>query len=108
MDVFSASGIDDAVDLLTINNKTSANLDRHPERRLKSAYAEYEELHMPILKQENPGLRQSQLKQMLQKKWKRAPENPLNQASLAYNASREEAQAATLAQKETEWDKFKQ
>lgn len=42
-------------------------MERHPERRLRSAYAAFEERELPILKEENPGLRLSQLKNMLQK-----------------------------------------
>ena len=41
--------------------------ERHPERRMKSAYAAFEERELPVLKEENPGLRLSQLKNMLQK-----------------------------------------
>jgi len=53
-------------------------LDKHPERRLKAAYAAYEEAHLPIVKAENPNLRLSQLKQMIRKDWNKSPDNPLN------------------------------
>ncbi|KAJ1964028.1 hypothetical protein H4R35_007182 [Dimargaris xerosporica] len=110
---YSASNIDDALDLMTVVNSPSAThqadhlrdpadkskpasmggteLDRHPERRHKAAYAAYEERELPILKQEYKGLRLTQLKQMLWKNWQKSPENPFNQAHLAYNASRQEA-----------------
>jgi DNA-binding transcriptional regulator WhiA len=54
-------------------------VDRHPERRMKAAFAAFEEAHMPRLKMENPNMRLSQLKQMLKKEWTKSPENPLNQ-----------------------------
>lgn len=60
-------------------------VDRHPERRLKAAYAAFEERNLPILKNENPNLRLSQLKQMLKKDWMKSPENPMNQRNLAFN-----------------------
>lgn len=53
--------------------------DMHPERRVKAAYAAFEEVNLPRLKAENPNLRLSQLKQMLKKDWMKSPENPLNQ-----------------------------
>lgn len=61
------------------------DLDRHPERRIKAAFAAYEEANMPRLKQENPNMRLSQLKQQLKKEWTKAPENPLNQRFTTYN-----------------------
>ena len=54
-------------------------VDRHPERRMKAAFAAFEEANMPRLKMENPNMRLSQLKQMLKKEWTKSPENPLNQ-----------------------------
>lgn len=54
-------------------------IDRHPERRMKAAYASFEEQMMPIIKEQNPTLRLSQLKQILKKEWMKSPENPLNQ-----------------------------
>lgn len=54
-------------------------VDQHPEKRMKAAYKKYEETNLPILKQENPNMKLSQLKQMLWKDWQKSPENPLNQ-----------------------------
>ena len=64
----------------------NANLDKHPEKRMKAAYAEFEETQLPILKKQNPTLRLSQLKQLLRKEWLKHPDNPLNQAFKAYNS----------------------
>ncbi|KAI8613795.1 hypothetical protein BC830DRAFT_447418 [Chytriomyces sp. MP71] len=104
---YAASGLDDALDLLDLANKgTTVNnatkeIEKHPERRMKSAWAAFEEREMPILKAENPTLRLSQLKQLLQKKWKKSPENPLNMENVgAYNMTSEEARAAAADRRE--------
>ena len=59
--------------------------EKHPEKRVKAAYAAFEEKNLPRLKEENRNLRLSQLKQMLKKEWQKSPENPLNQRTQAYN-----------------------
>ncbi len=81
--------------MLTITGGSSSKgdaalVDRHPERRMKAAYAAYEEKWLPILKEENPGLRLSQLKERLFRQWQKAPENPMNQQAVAFDVSREE------------------
>lgn len=53
-------------------------VDMHPEKRMKASYESYAEGNLPILKEQNPTLRLSQLKQILKKNWMKAPENPLN------------------------------
>jgi len=52
--------------------------DKHPEKRLKAAYLAYESKNLPAMRNDNPGLKLSQYKQMLWKQWQKAPENPLN------------------------------
>eukprot|EP00743_Colponemidia_sp_Colp-15_P001685 GILK01001841.1.p1 GENE.GILK01001841.1~~GILK01001841.1.p1 ORF type:complete len:235 (+),score=56.30 GILK01001841.1:50-706(+) len=80
MDEHHARGLDEAISALVLASSDGApGQDRHPEKRLKAAYASYEEANMPILKAENPGLKLSQLKQLLFKQWSKSPENPLNQ-----------------------------
>uniref|UniRef100_A0A8C1Y3Q2 Coiled-coil domain containing 124 n=1 Tax=Cyprinus carpio TaxID=7962 RepID=A0A8C1Y3Q2_CYPCA len=77
-----ARTIEDAIAVLS----TKEDLDRHPERRMKAAYAAFEEANMARLKMENPNMRLSQLKQQLKKEWTKSPENPLNQRVAAYNS----------------------
>lgn len=60
--------------------------DRHPERRMRAAFTAFEEVQLPRLKQENPNMRLSQLKQLLKKEWLRSPDNPMNQRALPFNA----------------------
>ncbi|KAG0231777.1 hypothetical protein BGX31_005365 [Mortierella sp. GBA43] len=100
---FSASNIDDALDLLSLTGSSGGSgstnvttgkgkdIDRHPERRFKAAFAAYLEREMPIYKKENPGLRQNQMQDALYKLFQKSPENPFNQANvIAYDATRGE------------------
>lgn len=91
-EAYSASNIDDALLLLESANTstTSMTIEKHPERRVKAAFAAYEARELPILKAENPGLRHTQLMERLHKMWQKAPENPFNQLHVAHNATREE------------------
>ena len=78
-----ARTVDEAIAVLSVGQEPQ---DKHPERRMKAAYAAYEERELPRLKEENPNLRMSQLKQLLRKEWMKSPENPMNQHHVAYNA----------------------
>lgn len=94
----SASGIDSALEALTLTKKAGAvsdkDIDRHPERRFKAAYAAFEEQRLPEARKENPGLRLQQVKQLLFKEFEKSPENPFNQATnLAHNATQEDVAA---------------
>ncbi|NXP53526.1 CC124 protein, partial [Heliornis fulica] len=62
--------------------------DRHPERRMKAAFTAFEEVHLPRLKQENPNMRLSQLRQLLKKEWMKSPDNPMNQRHRGYNSQK--------------------
>ncbi|TDH68956.1 hypothetical protein CCR75_000285 [Bremia lactucae] len=81
-----ARSLDAALDLLTTGEK---ELEKHPERRAKAAYKAFEETMMPQIKEDFPSLKLSQYKQKLSEMWRRSPENPLNQESLAYNAKKQ-------------------
>lgn len=76
-----ARNVEDAISVLSVNDKQES----HPERRLKAAYAQFEEERLPVLKTENPNMRLSQIKQLLRKEWLKSPDNPLNQNFVAYN-----------------------
>uniref|UniRef100_A0AAF7AIH6 Coiled-coil domain containing 124 n=1 Tax=Bos taurus TaxID=9913 RepID=A0AAF7AIH6_BOVIN len=77
-----ARTIEDAIAVLSV---TEEAVDRHPERRMRAAYTAFEEAQLPRLKQENPNMRLSQLKQMLKKEWLRSPDNPMNQRAVPFN-----------------------
>ncbi|XP_015109130.1 coiled-coil domain-containing protein 124 [Diachasma alloeum] len=72
----TAHGIDEALSILSVKDP---EIDRHPEKRVRAAYLSFEERMMPIIKEQNPTLRLSQLKQILKKEWMKSPDNPLNQ-----------------------------
>jgi hypothetical protein len=54
---------------------TQAPPPAHPHRRMRSAWLAYEERMMPQFKEEKPGLKMSQYKDMCWKQWQKAPEN---------------------------------
>ncbi|AOA64347.1 Hypothetical protein PP7435_CHR3-0133 [Komagataella phaffii CBS 7435] len=92
-----ASGISDALgalDLLKSDAGVSqADIDRHPERRVKAAYAAFQERRIPELKLENPGLRKQQLENLCYKEFQKSPENPMNGiTNVSYNAKEDEIQ----------------
>lgn len=72
-----ARSVEDAIAVLNVGDTP---VDRHPEKRMKAAYSAFEERELPRLKQENPNMRLSQLKQLLKKDWMKSPENPMNMA----------------------------
>lgn len=91
----NASGLNNALDALEITNSDNkAKIDRHPERRVAAAKNAWLEA---LEKQwESEGVLKEKKKYRgayndeLRKLWKKAPENPMNQVSAAYNATQEE------------------
>ncbi|XP_034281760.1 coiled-coil domain-containing protein 124 [Pantherophis guttatus] len=79
-----ARTIEEAIAVLSVADDP----DRHPERRMKAAFSAFEEETLPRLKQENPNMRLSQLKQLLKKEWMKSPENPMNQRHATYNSQK--------------------
>ncbi|ELK19173.1 Coiled-coil domain-containing protein 124 [Pteropus alecto] len=77
-----ARTIEDAIAVLSVAEEAG---DRHPERRMRAAFTAFEEAQLPRLKQENPNMRLSQLKQLLKKEWLRSPDNPMNQRAVPFN-----------------------
>ncbi len=51
--------------------------EAHPEKRMKAAWARFKDRELPLLKEEFPSLRLSQLQEMLKRKWDKSPENPM-------------------------------
>lgn len=100
----NASGVDDALDALSISTGGSGSatgIDRHPERRFKAAYAAYEERRLPQLKEEHRGLRQNQMKDLIRKEFEKSEENPFNQTTVSYNASRQDIMDKKVQIKQT-------
>uniref|UniRef100_A0A060T8C5 ARAD1D02552p n=1 Tax=Blastobotrys adeninivorans TaxID=409370 RepID=A0A060T8C5_BLAAD len=101
-DALKASGIEDAIDALDIatgKNSNKKDVERHPERRFKAAYLSYEERRLPELKDEHPGLRLNQYKELIRKEFEKSSENPFNQTTVAYNATSSEVRDTRSAVK---------
>ena len=98
----NATGIDDALDALTIANKKGGDekIDMHPERRFKAAYTQFEARRLEEMKDEK-GLRRQQKVERIRKEFEKSDENPFNQALIGtYDMSREDK--AELRDKERE------
>ncbi|KAB8349492.1 hypothetical protein FH972_023518 [Carpinus fangiana] len=98
----NASGIDNALDALSLANSSGTNdkIDRHPERRFKAAYTQFEERRLDEMKDEK-GLRRQQKIDQIRKEFEKHPDNPFNQALIGtYDMSKDEA--AELRQKKRE------
>ncbi len=80
------------------------SVDSHPEKRMKAAYDAYEKEYLPKLKQEHPSLRLSQLKQLLKNEWMKAPENPFNKPTKAYNELSASKQNSLPEEKDSDED----
>ncbi|KAJ2800708.1 hypothetical protein H4R21_003070 [Coemansia helicoidea] len=124
VETFAASNIDDALSLLdaidmaadvpadgaagATSRPVKADLvDRHPERRAKAAFAAYTERMLPVIKEEHPGLRQSQMKEIIFKRWQKAPENPFNQVHVAYDAKQDDVRGIIEQEKQQTKDRLR-
>ncbi|KAM4056840.1 coiled-coil domain-containing protein [Hirsutella rhossiliensis] len=89
----NASGIDNALDALSLTaGADDSKIDKHPEKRFAAAYAKYEERRLQEMKADGSGtgLRLEQRKQRIRKEFDKSPENPFNQVTAAYNATRDD------------------
>ncbi|KID92266.1 DUF1014 domain protein [Metarhizium guizhouense ARSEF 977] len=89
----NASGIDNALDALSLaTGSDDTKIDKHPEKRFAAAYAKYEERRLTEMKADGSGvgLRLEQRKQRIRKEFDKSPENPFNQVTIAYNATRDD------------------
>ncbi|KAL9037861.1 MAG: hypothetical protein Q9214_005514 [Letrouitia sp. 1 TL-2023] len=86
----NASGIENALDALSLTANASEKVDRHPERRFKAAYAAYEARRLPELEEEQKGLRRQQRVDIVRKEFEKSPENPFNQANARFDSTRGE------------------
>ncbi|KAI7899473.1 uncharacterized protein BX663DRAFT_460101 [Cokeromyces recurvatus] len=70
---------------------TEKDIEKHPERRFKNALKAFEERELKNFRAQYPGLRLSQLKEIMYKEFQKSPENPFNQSNVySYNTSLEE------------------
>ena len=85
----NASGIDNALDALSLTGANNDTIDRHPERRFKAAYTQFETRRLEEMKDEK-GLRRQQKIDQIRKEFEKHPDNPFNQVSGRFNSTREE------------------
>lgn len=71
-DAYEARSVEAAISLLSVKG------DEVLHKRAKAAFASFRESTMPILQQQNPHLRRSQLLDAMMKEWQRSPLNPAN------------------------------
>jgi hypothetical protein len=74
-DAVDASGVDAAMDAL---KRLSTDGGETISTNVRAAYAAFEEVELPKLKEENPRLKMSQYKEQLSKMWRKDPRNPAN------------------------------
>ena len=89
----SASGIDNALDALSLTHGgDDGKVDKHPERRYPAAYAKYEAGRLEEMKKDGSGigLRLDQRKTRIRKEFEKHPDNPFNQVTASYNATRDD------------------
>ncbi|CAK3738157.1 Hypothetical predicted protein [Lecanosticta acicola] len=89
INALNATGIDNALDALSLTTDNKDKIDRHPERRFKAAYAQFEERRLEEMKDEK-GLRRQQKIDQIRKEFEKHPDNPFNQVAGTYNMSKEE------------------
>ena len=78
-----ASGVDQAIaalDAIALEAGGADAGDKHPEKRMRAAWAAYEAAELAGLQADKPGLKRQQYRDMLWKQWQKAPQNPLNAA----------------------------
>jgi hypothetical protein len=88
----SASGIDNALDALSLTGGADSKVERHPERRFKAAYTVFEQRRLAEMEGDGTGqgLRLNQKKEKIRKEFEKSPDNPFNQVTASYNATRDE------------------
>ena len=64
-------------------------VERHPERRFKTAYSAYEEKRLQEMK-EDKTLRRQQKIDVIRKEFEKSELNPFNQVNAKYNAIKDE------------------
>ena len=80
-DLLEASNIEDALSILDLASKGGAAagtaVDRHPERRMKAAFAAFKDRESQRIRNEYPGLKRTQIDERVWKLWQKSDENPM-------------------------------
>lgn len=89
LSALNATGIENAIDALSLTADSQDKIDKHPERRFKAAYAAFEERRLEEMKDEK-GLRRQQKIEQIRKEFDKHPDNPFNQVAATYDMSKDE------------------
>lgn len=100
----NASGIDNALDALSITNTDNVGkIDRHPERRKNAAWQKFKDDRVELLTQEGffkiKGNNMDSIMKKLRREFEKSPENPMNQVHASYDATQEELAAIRAGEK---------
>ena len=98
----NATGIDNALDALSLTSANADKVDRHPERRFPAAYKAFEERRMEEMAAsgEGKGLRRQQKQDQIRKEFEKHPDNPFNQVAASYNMTQEEVRELGKGERE--------
>jgi len=66
-----------------VGHMTNLGIGGTPEKKIRVTYASFEERTLQSVRDENPTLKLSQLKELVWKLWQKSPDNPINQIQLA-------------------------
>ncbi len=80
IEIIDVTGVEEALTELTLTE-----IDKHPEKRMKLAWNTYFEKQLPIFKAQNPNAKRSQLIDMIQREFKKSPDNPVYRQKLLMN-----------------------
>lgn len=96
----AATGIDNALDALSLTAQDGTKIDKHPERRFKAAFAAYQERRLKEMEEDGTGqgLRKNQKEANIRKEFEKSDENPFNQVNARYDASKEEVKELKAAE----------
>jgi hypothetical protein len=77
-------------------------VDKHPERRFKAAFAAFEERRLNEMDADGSGqgLRQNQKREKIRKEFEKSEDNPFNQVSARYDATKDEVRDLQAAEKQ--------
>ncbi|KAF1812355.1 DUF1014-domain-containing protein [Eremomyces bilateralis CBS 781.70] len=95
----SATGIDNALDALSLTSGHDDKLDRHPERRFKAAYNAFEERRLGEMV-DDKSLRRQQKITLIRKEFEKSEENPFNRVTATYDMSKEELKGLKEAERQ--------
>ncbi|KAI0014381.1 hypothetical protein F4779DRAFT_559584 [Xylariaceae sp. FL0662B] len=96
----AADNLDDALEIL--GGPDDTKVDRHPERRVRAAYAAFEARRLQEMKEDGSGKgkRLNVRKEQIHDEFENSPENPMKGLNVPHNATREEIEEIKRQERE--------